>query len=182
MKVQKTRRKRQKEAGIALLIAIFILLLIGVAAIALVVSSGTESALAGNYRSSTSVYYAAVAGLEEARSRLRSNNPNSFSNLPPGSFLPPPGTPLAAHAKQVAQAVASGGAGQVVGAVPPAFRARLAQGAHQAFISGFNTIILVAFAVAVVGSLAGYVLVRSSDFVASGPALAPEAKPVAASA
>jgi hypothetical protein len=77
-----------------LLIAIFILLLIGVVAIALVVSSGTESALAGNYRSSTTVYYAAAAGLEEVRARLRLNNPNSFDTLNPGTFLPPPGTPL----------------------------------------------------------------------------------------
>jgi hypothetical protein len=93
MRVRRTRRKCQQEAGIALLIAIFILLLIGVVAIALVVSSGTESALAGNYRSSTNVYYAAVAGLEEVRARLRFNNPNSFNNTAPG-FLPPPGTPL----------------------------------------------------------------------------------------
>lgn len=82
----RTIRKRQREAGIALLIAIFILLLIGVVAIALIVSSGTESALAGNYRSSTSVYYAALAGLEEARARLNPNDPNSFA---PG-FLPAP--------------------------------------------------------------------------------------------
>lgn len=75
-----------------MLIAIFILLLIGVVAIALIVSSGTESALAGNYRSSTNVYYAAAAGLEEVRARLRSNNPNSFNNAP--NFLPPAGTPL----------------------------------------------------------------------------------------
>jgi len=87
-------RRRRKEAGIALLIAIFILLLIGVVAIALVVSSGTESALAGNYRSSSSVYYAALAGVEEARARLRANNPNSFNNTA-ANFLPPPGTALA---------------------------------------------------------------------------------------
>ena len=93
MRLRRTTRKRRQEAGIALLIAIFILLLIGVVAIALVVSSGTESALAGNYRSSTNVYYAAVAGLEEVRARLRSNNPNSFNNTAPG-FLPPPATLL----------------------------------------------------------------------------------------
>lgn len=89
-----TIRKRQREGGIALLIAIFILLLIGVVAIALVVSSGTESALAGNYRSSTGVYYAAVAGLEEVRARLRPSDPNSFNNTAPG-FLPAPGAGLA---------------------------------------------------------------------------------------
>jgi hypothetical protein len=70
----------------------------------------------------------------------------------------------------------------VAGTVPPAVRAKFGLAAHQAFINGFNTIILVAFAVAVVGSLAGYALVRSSDFVASGPALSPEAEPVAAPA
>src|SRR5215471_18297494 len=92
MRGRRRTRKRQKENGIALLIAIFILLLIGVVAIALVVSSGGESALAGNYRSSTNVYYAAVAGLEEVRARLRNNNPNSFQNTAPQGFLPvPPG-------------------------------------------------------------------------------------------
>ncbi len=86
-------RTRRREAGIALLISIFILLLISVVAIALVVSSGTESALAGNYRSSTGVYYAALAGLEEARGRLLAKNANSFASTAPG-FLPAPGTPL----------------------------------------------------------------------------------------
>ncbi len=97
MRARKTLRKRRNETGIALLVAIFILLLIGVVAIALIVSSGTETALAGNYRSSTGVYYAAVAGLEEGRERLRSNNPDSFNKTAPG-FLPPSGTPLAACA------------------------------------------------------------------------------------
>jgi hypothetical protein len=75
-----------------LLIAIFVLLLISVVGIALIVSSGTESALAGNYRSATGVYYASVAGLEEARGRLRAKNPNSFLKTAPANFLPPPGT------------------------------------------------------------------------------------------
>jgi hypothetical protein len=87
-------RKRRKEGGIALLISIFVLLLISVVAIALVVSSGTESALAGNYRSSTGVYYAALAGIEEARGRLSTKNPNSFNTTDPG-FLPSPGTTIA---------------------------------------------------------------------------------------
>ena len=86
-------RKRRSEAGIALLIAIFVLLLISVVAIAVVVSSGTESALTGNYRSSTGVYYAALAGVEEARARLRPNDPNSFKSTW-AAFYPPPGTPL----------------------------------------------------------------------------------------
>ncbi len=93
MKVTRPIRNRQSEKGIALLIAIFVLLLIGVMGIALIVSSGSETALAGNYRASTNVYYAAVAGLEEVRSRLRNNTPNSFNNTDP-NFLPASGTPL----------------------------------------------------------------------------------------
>src|SRR5713101_8572425 len=87
-------RKRRKENGIALLISIFVLLLISVVAIAMIVASGTETSLAGNYRSSTNVYYAALAGLEEARGRLLRNSPDYVLNAD-ANFLPPPGTPLA---------------------------------------------------------------------------------------
>lgn len=90
MKARSTLQNRRQESGIALLIAIFVLLLISVVGIALVVSSGTESALAGNYRSSTGVSYAALAGMEEARGRLLAKNPNSLSKV--ANFLPPPGT------------------------------------------------------------------------------------------
>jgi len=88
---QRKIRIRRPEAGIALLISIFILLLISVVAIALIVASGTESSLAGNYRSATGVYYASLAGLEEARGRLFAKDPNSFKNKAP-NMLPPPGT------------------------------------------------------------------------------------------
>jgi Tfp pilus assembly protein PilX len=92
VKARSTMRNQGQESGIALLIAIFVLLLISVVAISLVVSSGTESALAGNYRSSTGVYYAALAGMEEARGRLLAKNPNSFLKTAPANFMPPPGT------------------------------------------------------------------------------------------
>ena len=81
------------EAGIALLISIFVLLLISVVAIALIVSSGTETSLAGNYRSSTGVYYAALSGIEEARGRLSVQNPNSFKTTW-ATFYPAPGSTL----------------------------------------------------------------------------------------
>jgi hypothetical protein len=94
MNARSTIRKRRSEAGIALLISIFVLLLISVVAIALIVASGTESSLAGNYRSATGVYYASLAGLEEARGRLLAKDPNSFKSTAAG-FLPSPGIPLA---------------------------------------------------------------------------------------
>jgi hypothetical protein len=75
-----------------MLIAIFALLLISVIAIALIVSSGTESALAKNYRTSTSAYYAGLAGLEEGRGRLLWRNASYVNNVIAG-FMPPSGNP-----------------------------------------------------------------------------------------
>jgi hypothetical protein len=89
-----TKRERRPEAGVVLLIAIFVLMLVSIVAIALILSAGTETALTANYRSSATAYYAALAGLEEARGRLQLNNPDYFNNAQPG-FMPPPGTPLA---------------------------------------------------------------------------------------
>ena len=77
--------RKRSQRGAALLIAIFALLLISVVAIALIVSSGTETALARNYRTSTGGYYAALAGVEEARGRLLPTNPN---------YIPLPGNPM----------------------------------------------------------------------------------------
>src|SRR5271154_7547699 len=87
MKKSHTRRRKTPEAGVALLIAIFTLLLIAVVAISLIVAAGMETSLSGNYRSSTSAYYAARAGLEEGRGRLLSRNPNYFNTTSPG-FIP----------------------------------------------------------------------------------------------
>src|SRR5437879_2780846 len=62
-------------------------------AIALIVSSGTETSLAGNYRSSTGVYYASLSGIEEARGRLSVQDPNSFKTTW-ATFYPAPGSTL----------------------------------------------------------------------------------------
>jgi len=78
------KRGQEREAGSAMLIAIFALMLVSVVAIALVISSGTDTALAGNYRTSSSAYYGAVAGLEEARGRLLWKNPDFINKT--GSY------------------------------------------------------------------------------------------------
>jgi hypothetical protein len=95
MKRSVHRISNEKEAGVALLLSIFVLLAISVVGIAMILASGTETALAGNYRASTSAYYASTAGLEEARSRLLPKNPNTFDLTVP-TFMPAFGTTLAA--------------------------------------------------------------------------------------
>ena len=89
---KRSSRRRRREAGTALLIALFALLLIAVVAIALIVASGTETALTGNYHSATAAYYAAVAGLEEGRGRLLTKSPDYFNNTIAG-FIPAGGVP-----------------------------------------------------------------------------------------
>ncbi|MGB6823087.1 MAG: hypothetical protein WBE21_13485, partial [Candidatus Acidiferrales bacterium] len=88
MKTHNTLSRKHQEAGVALLISIFILLLVSGVALALVANSGSESSLAGNFRSSTSAYDAGAAGLEEARGRLLPGSPNALSAIP--GFIPTP--------------------------------------------------------------------------------------------
>ena len=65
-------------------------------------------------------------------------------------------------------------------AVPPADRHKVVDFAHHAFVADFNTTALVCVAVAVVGSVAGYALVRSRDFVAGGAPVAAPSEPARA--
>jgi hypothetical protein len=83
-------------------------------------------------------------------------------------------TPAAGHAAEISRAVAAGGAGKVLGGVPPGQRMQAATAIHGAFASAMNDILLVAGIVALTGAVLGLVLVRSSDFVTYG---APEPEP-----
>lgn len=84
-------RALDAQSGVALLISLFALLLICVVGVALIMASGTDSALTGNYHSATSVYYSALAGLEEGRGRMLPRSPNYLNTFvaPPGALLPP---------------------------------------------------------------------------------------------
>lgn len=78
-----------------------------------------------------------------------------------------------------ADAVSSGGIHAAVQAAPPEAHAQLTTAANQAFISGFNEILLVGGILALVGAVAGFALVRSRDFV-THPAAETAAEPAAA--
>ncbi len=85
------------------------------------------------------------------------------------------GTPAAGRSDQLAEAIASGGSKQAIQGAPPQFRGRITDAANEAFISGFNDILLVAVAIAIVGAVSAVVLVRRRDFVATAPEGAPAA-------
>jgi EmrB/QacA subfamily drug resistance transporter len=74
-------------------------------------------------------------------------------------------------------AVSSGAIHAAVQAAPAGSREQLTTAANQAFISGFNEILLVGAVLALVGAVAGFLLVRSRDFVAQ-----PEGQPAAEAA
>ena len=73
--------------------------------------------------------------------------------------------------------VASGATQQALDVVPAPLRPRAEALAHSAFISGLNTILLVAAFVLFAGAILAFVLVRQQDFVPSGPAAEVAAEP-----
>jgi EmrB/QacA subfamily drug resistance transporter len=66
-----------------------------------------------------------------------------------------------------ASAVSSGAIDQAVAQAPPQREAAALDAAQHAFVAGFNEILLIGSAVAIVGGLLGLVLVRERDFVAA---------------
>src|ERR1700675_3703985 len=77
-----TERQRQskcREPGIALFFAIFALLLLSAIALSLVFMANTETTVNANYREEQIAYFAAKAGIEEARARMMASDPNSIT-------------------------------------------------------------------------------------------------------
>jgi hypothetical protein len=83
MTVWRKIRKERSQRGVALIIALFALMLISVIAMSVVLMAGTETALKGNYKAAMQAFYDAKAGLEEARGRLWTMSPNSISSKLP---------------------------------------------------------------------------------------------------
>jgi EmrB/QacA subfamily drug resistance transporter len=81
--------------------------------------------------------------------------------------------PLAAHAHQIAQAVADGRAGSAIQAVPPPLRGLAAGAARAGFVDALNAILLIGAIVALCAAALTLALIRQRDFVGGeGEALA----------
>ncbi len=67
------KHDRRSERGIALFIAIFTLLLITAIAAGMVMLTNTDTNISANFRDEQTAFFAAKAGLEEVRDRMRVN-------------------------------------------------------------------------------------------------------------
>ena len=67
MNVVAQKNGRSSQDGVALIIAIFTLLLISVIATSLILMAGTTTAIKANYKTSMQAFYDAKAGLEEGQ-------------------------------------------------------------------------------------------------------------------
>ena len=76
----KDLRKNQK--GIALLIALFALLLLSAVGLSMMFSSDSETSINANYRDKQQVSYAALSGALEAKDRIQPSNTSSASYIP----------------------------------------------------------------------------------------------------
>lgn len=72
------KRSMKRESGVALLFALFALFLLTAIALGLIYMTNTESSVNANYRSDQALYFAAKAGIEEARNRMMPANASSF--------------------------------------------------------------------------------------------------------
>jgi len=98
---------RHSERGIALFIAIFTLLLITAIAAGMLMLTNTDTNISANFRDEQTAFFAAKAGLEEVRDRMRVNAVNSsnvsisLNNLLPGASNPSSAPPLFGAANAV---------------------------------------------------------------------------------
>ena len=79
------------------------------------------------------------------------------------------GSPGAGNASELGKAVTSGAFSDIVSSLPENVQGAAAQAGKSAFISGYHSIFYVAAAIALIGAILSFVLVRPQDFVAQQP-------------
>src|SRR5467141_87725 len=85
------KKLRTSERGIALIVALLMLMLISAALMGMIMMSNTETNVSANFRDEQTAFFASKAGVEEVRDRLRTSATDSLTgsalfsstNLPP---------------------------------------------------------------------------------------------------
>ena len=76
-------KKSKAEQGIALIVALMVLLLLSAALMGMIMMSNTETNVSANFRDEQTAFFGSKAGIEEVRDRMRSGATNSLaSSLP----------------------------------------------------------------------------------------------------
>jgi Tfp pilus assembly protein PilX len=88
---RQNRKSKSSERGVALVVALLTLLLISAILMGMIVASNSETNISTNFRDEQTAFFAARAGIEEARDRLRPNATNSLSTT---AFFTAAPTPL----------------------------------------------------------------------------------------
>jgi hypothetical protein len=91
--------KRKHEQGVALLLALLALMLLSAIAAGMMFMSSTETSIGSNFKASETAYFAARAGIEEARERMVSD-PALMAALPLLPAQIPPAGLTAIYVKQ----------------------------------------------------------------------------------
>src|SRR6266581_7337905 len=72
------KKTSNSERGVALIIALLVLLLMTAVGMGMILMSNTETNVSANFRDEQTAYFAAKAGIEEVRDRLRAGAANSL--------------------------------------------------------------------------------------------------------
>ena len=79
MKALYRKKNHSTERGIALVVALLVLLLITAVGMGMILMSNTETSISANFRDEQTAYFAAKGGIEEVRDRLRAGATNTLN-------------------------------------------------------------------------------------------------------
>src|ERR1041385_4752257 len=88
-------RIKRNERGIAMIVVMFSLIFLSVVGLGMMYSTNMETSINSNYRDKQDASYAALAGLQEARERIRISSYDAMGN-PVYSINPPLSLPSTA--------------------------------------------------------------------------------------
>jgi hypothetical protein len=82
------RLHRTKESGFSLIVALLALMLLSAIAIGMMFQASTETSISSNFKAEEAAYFAARAGVEEARDRMRDSSTDPTTGLSDKLTLP----------------------------------------------------------------------------------------------
>jgi hypothetical protein len=82
------KKSKASEQGIALIVALMVLLLLSAALMGMIMMSNTETSVSANFRDEQTAFFGSKAGIEEVRDRMRSGATNSLTSSLPATALP----------------------------------------------------------------------------------------------